>query len=310
MSYTVHTVGVRGGEGFLIVSGNSSLLVDCGFAWAAPRLVEDVQSILGEENSPAWLVLTHSHYDHCSAAGYVREQMPAVKIAASEHAARVFSRPSAWEAMRELNASAAQEQGLTVFADVPSNLELDRVLVPGDTLQIGDLCFETIEAAGHTKCCIALWEPSQKLLICCESAGVYSGELSSRILPDGSPIPEEILFLVGPQTLVGHNLAFDFIARARALGANAMVSPHYGLIQSQNTVNGFFIAADFFLRYAVRRICDLYQEGLSEEEICDRFRDFFYTGQTAEFQPQKAFDLNASIMVRRVLFDCELLRKR
>ncbi|MBR2836494.1 MAG: MBL fold metallo-hydrolase [Coriobacteriales bacterium] len=304
MSYTVHTVGVHGGDGFLIVDGNNSVLVDCGFAWAAPKLLDDVRGILGTEGAPDWLVLTHSHYDHCSAMAYLREHMPTMQVAASKYAGHVFKRPGAWETMRKLNAVSAQEHGLSEFIDVPNRFVLDRVLGPEDMIDAGNLHFTVLPAAGHTKCSIALWEPEQKLLACCESAGVYSGEFATRILPDGTSVPEDVPYLVGPACLVGHDLSLDFIARARSLGAQAMISPHYGLIEGASRVNEFFTAADFFHLYAVRRICELYKNGLSEEEICSKFLEFFYTQVVADFQPRAAFELNATIMVHRVLVDC------
>ncbi|WP_034388465.1 MBL fold metallo-hydrolase [Comamonas composti] len=85
-----------------------------------------------------WILETHAHADHLSAAPYLRERSGA-PIAVGEH-------------IREVQ---------RLFAPVFNMPELtrdqafDRLLAEGETLTLGELCIEVLHTPGHTPACVS-----------------------------------------------------------------------------------------------------------------------------------------------------------
>ena len=82
-SYSIYQVGADlGGEAYLLATVDGTYaLFDTGFAFCAEQTLNNIYAITG--GAPVDLiVLTHSHYDHCSATGYLLEHMPRAQVAA------------------------------------------------------------------------------------------------------------------------------------------------------------------------------------------------------------------------------------
>lgn len=300
-AYTINQVGANpGGEACLVTAREGeSVLFDAGYAWCAPQTYDNIRAVMGDASVDC-LVLTHSHYDHASAAGYLKERMPRMVVASSQHAADVFGRPGAIATMRRLNDSEAHACGLVDYEDVSDSLVIDRVLAEGDTVTVGNLSFSTLAAPGHTKCCLAFWCASERLLISCETAGVYDGPLPVEPLPDGTPIPAEVKFMVEMPVLTGYRSSLDFIARAQALDPRVLVVPHYGVLEGQGA-RDYLVAADFWARYAAKLIMAAHRAGRSDQQIIAAFKRLFYTPYGRFIQPEPAFDLNASYTIPRII---------
>lgn len=303
---TIRQVGANaGGEACLVISrAGAAVLFDAGYAWCAPQTFDNIRAALAEADLPLdaleSLVLTHSHYDHASAAGYLKECMPCMTIAASQHAAQVFGRPGAIATMRRLNDNEAHNCGLAEYQDVADSLHVDRVLHEGDAVRVGNVTFSTMEAPGHTKCCLAFWCAEEALLISCETAGVYDGPLPRAPLPDGASIPASVKFMVEMPVLTGYRSSLDFIARARALHPRVLVVPHYGVFAG-HAAEDYLVAADFWARYTAQMIMAAHDAGQADEQIISQFKQLFYTDFGKSIQPEAAFDLNASYTVPRII---------
>lgn len=297
--YAVHQVGADwGGEAFLLqTDSGDTVLFDTGFAFCAPETLENIYAVTG--GAPVdKIVLTHSHYDHCVATNYLVTHMPRAKVYASAHAARVFTRAGAFVTMSALNAERAASKGLSVYEDVPSEIVVDVVLDEGDCFHVGPLEFTTFSAVGHTRCCLAFW---------CESAGLFvSSETSGVVcmaLPKGVDVPDDVAYMVDFPTLVSYQSARDHIERVRALPIRVFVATHYGCI-SGNEVDELWRAMDFWIAYAEDLIVGMYKQGYTEEEIISTYKDIFYWGGSAPYQPEAAFDLNVSHVVPTIIRDC------
>lgn len=83
-----------------------------------------------------WLLETHAHADHLSAASYLREQIKGAKIAISEHITSV------------------QKHFKEVFnldkSFLPDGSEFDVLLTEGQIIETGDLSIEVLHVPGHT----------------------------------------------------------------------------------------------------------------------------------------------------------------
>ena len=70
------------------------VLFDAGMTVYAHRYVNDIRMVLGER-APAYLFLTHAHFDHIGAAGYFKKVWPDLQIVASARSREILSRPNA-----------------------------------------------------------------------------------------------------------------------------------------------------------------------------------------------------------------------
>lgn len=303
-SYALYRVGADiGGESVLLVSGGDAALIDAGYAWCAPQTYRNIQAVLGDE-PVGMLLLTHSHYDHAAGAGYLKKRMSEMVICAHAHAARVFERPGALATMRKLNDAEAHAQGLSEYEDV-SDIRVDRVLEPGETVRIGMLALQVIEAPGHTRDSLAFLDKEYRLLISCESAGVYAGPLPEGVVPGGkladdTTVPEDVVFCCQIPALTGYADCLAYIERAQALDPAVMLVPHSGVMVGQE-VRDYLAAAAFWGAYEGDLVVRLHNHGLSPDAILECFKRVFYTEAVRAVQPEPAFDLNASYTVPLIL---------
>ena len=115
------------------------VIIEAGMAFMGAVYARDVERVLGNR-TPAALMLTHSHFDHCGAAAYLKERFAGMQVAASREARAVFARPNAIRLMGELSDAAARmaiELGLpqsdcSAFAP----FDVDRVVQDGESIAL------------------------------------------------------------------------------------------------------------------------------------------------------------------------------
>ena len=119
------------------------------------------------ERRPEYLFLTHVHFDHCGAAGFLKRVMPQLKIAASREASEIITKPSAIKLIKRLNTFAPD--GKIYFEP----FSIDRIIDDGETMQVAkNLSVKVIKTPGHTRDMLSFYIPEQKILIPSESIGV------------------------------------------------------------------------------------------------------------------------------------------
>ncbi|NTU88345.1 MAG: MBL fold metallo-hydrolase [Actinobacteria bacterium] len=277
--------GALGGEAYLIVTSGKTALIDSGFSFSAPKMIENIKGILGDRDLD-YVLLTHSHYDHASGSTYCKGAWPKVKIVASAYAAKVLAKDSARKTMRELNDSAASMAGVKSYVDRLDALNVDSVVQEGDVIDLGPVAFEVIEAPGHTRCCIAFWCEKEQFLISCETMGVYAGG-----------------HLVMPAYLVAYQDSVDFILRAKALKPRKLLVPHYDVLEGERC-EAFIDDALVNAEKLKNDICLGHAKGKSDDELIANFKREFYNNVAKRVQPEAAFDLNASYAIPMVIREC------
>ena len=93
-----------------------------------------------------------------------------------EYAVKIFQKDSAKSVMRDLDRKFAAECGVTEYEDLIDGLRVDIPVGDGDTVQAGDMKFTVINLPGHTRCSIGYYLEQEKILLSCETLGVYDGE--------------------------------------------------------------------------------------------------------------------------------------
>lgn len=281
-----------GDAAFLLDDGKTSILYDTGFAFTGYGVADKVQAILGERNLD-YIFLTHSHYDHALGSAYIKKSFPDAVIVAGEYAAKIFQKPSAKAVMRDLDRKFAHICGVDEYEDLIDELTVDLPVNHLDAVFAGENTFLVLELPGHTKCSVGYYCPDRKLLLSCETIGVFNGT-------------DDVV----PSYLVGVQMTLDSIARVRGLDIEQILIPHFGLLDREQTAL-YLNRAEERATGTATEIARLIQEGKTDEEILAWFKAEFYHGYIKTIYPIDAMELNTRItieLIKKEIVSAEISR--
>ncbi len=282
--FTILDVRVRPGDSaFLIDDGKTAILYDTGFGFTGHQVAERIQAHL-KGRKLDYIFLTHSHYDHALGTGNILKVWPEAKVVAGAHAKAVFQKPSAKALMRELDRKIAAFYGVEAYDDGIDFLRVDIPVEDGDIISAGDLSFVAIHLPGHTRCSFGYYCPEKKLLLGCETLGVFDENNE-----------------VEPCYLVGYQMALDSIRRVEELEIQQILAPHRGLLSQEQTKIYLSLARKSAV-YVAENIRAMLADGKSNEEIILWVKKRYRHEQVREDYPSDAMELNTNIMI-------ELLKK-
>ena len=276
-----HVGAIEGDSAYLIVGDNTAILCDSGFAFAGEKLAQNIKNILLDRPLD-FILLTHSHYDHVLGSPYVKKLYPDAKTVAGEYAAKIFEKPSAKALMRELDKNNAVAHGVLEYEDLIDNIAVDIAVKDNDVITLGDLKFTVLALPGHTKCSVGFYLNDNKLLIGCETLGLYTGE-------------DDVM----PCFLVGYEMAKSSIKRVMAMDIETILVAHYGLLDKQQT-NTYLQKSLENAIDVTEDILDMLEGGADDQEAFDYFSDRFYKGKLKEVYPLDAMTLNTNIMINLI----------
>ena len=169
-----HVLGHSATPIFLL-DGPAPLLFDAGFTGLWHLYEKAIKNVLGNR-SPAFLFLTHSHWDHVGTAAYLKEIWPEMKIAGSLKSSRILARKGALSQIKTLNQGALgvlRSWGLReIYEGEFKPFTLDVVLEDGQRMEIKKgLTVEVIAVPGHTWDSTAYFIRERKILVAGEAAG-------------------------------------------------------------------------------------------------------------------------------------------
>lgn len=278
-----------GDSAFLLDDGKTAILYDSGFAFTGYQVADNIRKVLGGRKLD-YIFLTHSHYDHALGSAYALQYWKDAKVVAGAYAAKIFAKPSAKAVMRELDGKFAKTCGVSNYEDRIDDLKVDIPVSEGDVIRAGALEFIAIDLPGHTRCSVGYYCPAEKLLLCCETVGVYNGA-------------DDVV----PSYLVGYQMALDSIEKVEKLDIEAVLVPHYGVLTGEQ--------ARFYIRKgkeravsAAREIVRALEAGESKDAIAASFMDGIYHGYVKEIYPVDAMKLNTSIMID--MLERELVKEK
>lgn len=272
-----------GDSAFLIYNGNVAILYDTGFAFTGYAVAEKIKNILRERKLD-YIFLTHSHYDHAAGSAYVRRLFPDVQVVAGEYAAKIFAKPTAKAIMKDLDGKFAIQCGVYEYENLIDELKVDITVSEGDIIRAKDLDFTVLNLPGHTKCSVGFYCEKLKLLLACETLGVYNGN-------------DDVV----PSYLVGYDMTLQSIKRVKSLDTENILVPHFGLLSGEKAK--FYLEKSYeSAKNVAREIADMIKSGRADDEIFDFFKQKFYHGYIKGIYPVDAMQLNTKIMI-------ELLKK-
>lgn len=287
------TAGI-GGESFLIDGGSQVAIYDCGMAYCASGLIENIKAKLSElgHDSLDMILVSHTHYDHIGALPYLLKTWPDMKVYGATKLEKVFSSDGARKTMERLGISAREKYLGDEGKDVEiltDPLRVDHMLHDGELFNIGKYEVSAFNTPGHTDCSMVYLlknteddsEPSIAFLS--ESTGV---------LEDNDIFHTSIL--------KSYQDTINSAAKCKNLNADILIGPHFGLIPDSLKDDYF----DMYVSYAEKEkdfILDLYNKGLSFEEILDGYEKKYWTNNRVSAQPRDAFIENAGHTIRLII---------
>lgn len=163
-----------------LAKGDRYMLIGGGGQWMVPELERQLREYRIDMDRVQYLLIGHSHYDHCGVVPYMRTRYPHLQVLASIEAKRIFDMEKAQRNMRTFSRQVMQDLGLPMEFNGVSlefdKIHVDRALADGDRVDLGSgLCFDAIETPGHSRCSITLYEPQQKWLFPSDAMSVPVG---------------------------------------------------------------------------------------------------------------------------------------
>ena len=97
---------------FYLVRGKDLLIVGGGMSHATPALEAQFDKLGVDPADVKYVVLTHSHFDHCGALPYFRERFPGVQVLGTEAAQQLLARQKVADYNAKMNDLAAEQMGV------------------------------------------------------------------------------------------------------------------------------------------------------------------------------------------------------
>ncbi len=264
--------------------GPEPVLFDAGFTCLAPAYIADARAVLGER-VPAWLLISHVHFDHCGAAGWFQEAWPGLKIAAAPKAARIIERPNAIKLISQLNQATTEQltgQGYPGIGDQPFRpFTLTRTLDDGEVLDLAHgRRVEVLATPGHTWDSLSFYLLQPKILLACEAIGTGA--------PDGYVVSE---------FLVSYQVYMDSIRRLAGLEVELLCQGHYQNHHGAEARDFFAKCLDAAEQYKDWVLRLLAQEGGDQAKVMELVKAGEYDHRPEPKQPLPAYMLNLEARV-------------
>ena len=286
----VRVTAGKGGEALLIFGSEKTALVDCGMAYCAEKLLENIHTAFdrkkaqtGKARTLDYIFATHTHYDHIGAMAAVKTEWPQAQICAGSYATKVFQREGAIRTIQEMSNVASRLYGGAQDIQITfEKMQVDRVLHDGDVISLGAEQIRILETPGHTNCSVSYGLEPERILFLSESTGVVESETS-----------------VISSTLKSFHDTMDSVKKCEAYHAGRLIIPHYGIISGEAQEKFWSLLKediDQKMEFVRKRM-----PTQTEEEILAEYLPYFWTEERGESQPYDAYALNGKYEVKAIL---------
>ncbi|UCF94959.1 MAG: MBL fold metallo-hydrolase [Desulfobacterales bacterium] len=206
-----------------LVKGRHYALLGGGVAWEVPRLEAQLDQYQVDRRRIRYLVISHTHHDHCSAVPYLLRKYPHIQTVASEYGAYILNKSQPVQMIKQVTRQILdaqhhphQHNGIPLdFQPIPVALRM----TDGDHLDLGDgLALRFYLTPGHTRC----------------SLSVYIPELQALFPADAVPFPD---IRNGKFTVTADHRYDDYIRsleKLKALSVRLVGYEHGGVLAGQD----------------------------------------------------------------------------
>jgi glyoxylase-like metal-dependent hydrolase (beta-lactamase superfamily II) len=273
----LYSLGPEGMPTYLL-DGEVPVMFDAGVSIMGEHYATEVRKILGDRPL-RYLFLSHVHFDHCGAAGYLKQAFPNVTICASAISAEIISKPSAVKLISKLNTvpGMTDSQKFKIFS-------VDRVIEDGDSFDLLENGYlHAYATPGHTRDLISYHLPQLKTLIPSEAAGVPAG--------DG---------YIYSEFLVDYEMYFNSIQRLSKLEFERILCAHRSIYDGEDAAEYFKAAIAQTIRFKDRIATLLLAHANDHETVARLIKAEEYDQVPEPKQPEPAYDLNLTAKINAV----------
>jgi glyoxylase-like metal-dependent hydrolase (beta-lactamase superfamily II) len=282
MERIVDVTGGKGGNAFLLLGEEKTALIDCGMAYCAPNLINNIKRIINK-TTLNYIFISHSHYDHIGAIPYLKKEWPNSMVLGAEYAKHVLSRPNALKIIRNLSIQAAEIYDAGAMQEYDDEmLKVDTIICDGDVLNLGGLSIKTIETRGHTKCSLSFLIDNETL---------FASESTGYMSKSGKIYPAFITSCLE---------AINSIQICKNINPRFIISPHFGLVNESDTLN-YWNNCILAVQETKEFVLHLSEQGYNDDQILTEYEKVFRDEESRLEQPIHAFILNAQNMIKTVL---------
>jgi len=165
---------------YLVRRGDSYTLIECGISSIAEQVIRQITSLGVDVSKIQELILTHGHADHITGAPVLKKALPWIRVKTTLETKALLSRKKIQTFFikddqdihtRLLELDAVDRQGSDRIS-----LEhvVDDIIAPARMLEGGGgQPIEVLDAPGHCKGGIALWQPESQVLFCSDYLGFH-----------------------------------------------------------------------------------------------------------------------------------------
>ncbi len=246
-----------------LVKGDRYMLVGGGGQWMVPELVRQFREYRIDMDRVKYLLIGHSHYDHCGIVPYMLTRYPHLQVLASTEAKRIFEMEKAQRNMRNFSRQVMQDLGLPMEFEGIS-LEFDKIPVSRpvsefDRIDLGSgFGFQVIETPGHSRCSVTLYEPREKWLFPSDAMPVPVGK-GDRFASTASE--SFIVYL-------------DSLKKLAELDTRLCAWEHYGVMTDEDARDIVKRAMRFTIEYKRQVVEHVERNGGAEQTANWAARDF------------------------------------
>lgn len=277
--------GSVGGDCFLLRGRGANILVDSGFAFCAEEMIAKIRSELKDEKLD-YILLTHSHYDHAMGVPFLKRVYPEVKVICSEYCNYILTKSTARKKMQEMDCKAAKAYGKSESEDFTDELFCDITLKDGDEILFGDERVQAISFPGHTRCCMGFYFSKEKLLVSCETLGIYANNMK-----------------VFPGCLIGYQVTLDSIEKALELDIEEILIPHSGILYGEN-IKAYLKESKRVTTECKKLIVNAHNQGKDFDGIVEIYKQHYYSESISKSYPEHAMMANLSAQIPMFIKEC------